>query len=91
MGEDDQTTKPRQFRVPDGAWESYDAVCKRLGKTRAADLNAHIRRMIKRHGTPEEIARLGEADAEVEARRTRKYSGLRSQRSQQAEPGTNDG
>jgi len=79
MGEGDQTTKPRQFRVPDGAWDVYDAVCKRLGKTRAADLNAHIRRTIKRHGTPEEIARLAEAEAEVESRRARKYSGLRSQ------------
>lgn len=80
MGEDDQTTKPRQFRVADGLWETYDAVCKRLSKTRAEDLNAHMRRMVKRHGTPEEVARLAEVDAELEKRRLRKYSGLRSQR-----------
>ncbi|MFD0853884.1 hypothetical protein ACFQ07_16720 [Actinomadura adrarensis] len=88
MGEDDKTTKPRQFRVPDGAWAAYDAVCKRLGRTRAEDLNAHIRRTVKRHGTPEEIAMLAEAEAEVEARRTRKYSGLRSQRRGDGEAAT---
>jgi hypothetical protein len=80
MGEDDQTTKPRQFRVPDGAWESYDAVCKRLGRTRAEDLNDHIRDTIKQHGTPDEIERLAQADAELEARRARQRSGLKSQK-----------
>ncbi|MWA07408.1 hypothetical protein F8568_045210 [Actinomadura sp. LD22] len=78
MGEADQT-KPRQFRVADGAWEAYAAVCERLGRTRAEDLNAHIRRTVKRHGTPDEIERLAEADAELEARRVRQISGLRSQ------------
>jgi hypothetical protein len=81
MGKDDQATKPRQFRVADGLWETYDAVCKRLGKTRAEDLNAHIRRMVKRHGKPDEVARLAEVDAELEQRRVRQYSGLRSQQS----------
>jgi hypothetical protein len=79
MGEDDLTTKPRQFRVADGLWETYDAVCKRQGKTRAEDLNAHMRRMVEEHGTPEEIARLDQVAAELDRRRTRKYSGLRSQ------------
>lgn len=85
MGEDDQTTKPRQFRVAEGAWQAYDAVCKRLGRTRAEDLNAHIRRMVRRHGTPEEIELLNQADAEVEARRARQRSGLRSQRDRSAD------
>lgn len=80
MGEGDQTTKPRQFRVADGAWETYAEVCARLGKTRAEDLNDHIRRMIKRHGTPEEKSRLADAEAEVEQRRVRQISGLKSQR-----------
>lgn len=81
MGEDDATTKPRQFRVADALWETYDAVCKRQGRTRAEDLNTHIRREIKRHGTPEEIARIAEADAELKKRQARKYSGLRSRKS----------
>jgi hypothetical protein len=80
MGEDDLTTKPRQFRVADGLWETYDAICKRLDTTRAEDLNAHIRRQIQEHGTPAEIARLADVDAELEQRRLRQKSGLRSQR-----------
>lgn len=80
MGEDDLTTKPRQFRVADGLWETYDAICKRLGRTRAEDLNLHIRKTIEEHGTPEEIGRLAEVDAELERRRIRQKSGLRSQR-----------
>lgn len=78
MDEDEQTTKPRQVRVAKGAWTAYEAVCERLGRTRAEDINDHIRRMIRRHGTAEEKALLAEADAEVQERRTRKYSGLKS-------------
>lgn len=84
MGEDDQVTRARPIRIADGAWSAYASVCKRLGRTRADDINAHIRRMIKRHGTAEELALLAEADAEVERRRTRKYSGLRGRRRAQA-------
>lgn len=80
MGEDDLTTKPRQFRVADGLWETYDDICKRLGRTRAEDLNIHIRQVIKEHGTPEEIGRLDDVDAELERRKIRQKSGLRSQR-----------
>lgn len=82
MGEDDATTKPRQFRVADGLWDTYEAVCKRLGRTRAEDLNAHIRSVITEHGTPSEIAVLAAVDAELERRRVRQRSGLRSQRAQ---------
>lgn len=78
MTNEEPTTQPRQVRVATGIWTAYDAVCKRLGRTRAEDLNAHMRRMIKRHGTPEEIELLNAAEAELEERRTRKYSGLRS-------------
>lgn len=80
MTNDETTTQPRQVRVAGGIWTAYDAVCKRLGRTRAEDLNAHMRRMIRRHGTPEEIDLLNAAEAEVEERRARKYRGLRSQR-----------
>ncbi len=83
MGDEDQTTKPRQFRVADGLWEAYDAVCKRMGRTRAEDLNDHIRSTIKGHGTPQELERLAAAETELEKRRARQISGLRSQRSKQ--------
>jgi hypothetical protein len=66
------TTQPRQIRIPTGAWTAYDAICKRLGTTRAEDINAHIRAVIEQHGTAEERAQLADADAELAERRARK-------------------
>jgi hypothetical protein len=86
MSEDEQVTRSRPIRIAEGAWSAYASVCKRLGRTRADDINAHIRRMIKRHGTPEEIAQLAAADAEIEQRRARKYSGLRRGRQTDQQP-----
>lgn len=66
------TTKPRQVRVPDGMWTAYDSLCKRLGRTRADDINEHIRQQIEQHGTAEERQLLAEADRELSERRARK-------------------
>jgi hypothetical protein len=67
-----RTTQSRQVRVADGAWQAYDQVCRRLGRTRAADILQHIRHMIETHGTAEERALLAAADAEVAERRARR-------------------
>lgn len=66
------STKPRQVRVPDGLWAAYDVVCRKIGRTRAEDINDHIRRQVREHGGPAELALLEEADAEVAERRSRK-------------------
>ncbi|MEV6445974.1 hypothetical protein [Amycolatopsis sp. NPDC051716] len=66
------TTKPRQFRVPEPLWTAYDNVCQRLGVTRAEDLNAHIRSTVEEHGDDVDRALLAEAEAELAERRARK-------------------
>lgn len=66
------TTKPRQVRVPDALWAAYERVCSRLGHTRAEDINAHIRRQVRRHGDAEDMAALRAADAELAERRARR-------------------
>jgi len=66
------TTKPRQFRVPEPLWAAYDNVCRRLGTTRAEDLNAHIQATVKKHGDRVDHQLLAEAEAEVAERRARK-------------------
>ncbi|MEU4802846.1 hypothetical protein [Actinosynnema sp. NPDC023587] len=65
------STKPRQVRVADGLWKAYDTVCKDLGRTRAEDINDHIRRQVRQHGGPEELTLLEQAEAEVAERRSR--------------------
>lgn len=66
------TTQPRQVRVADGLWEAYARVCTKLGRTRAQDLTAYMRRQVKRHGDEEALRLLAEADAEIKERRSRK-------------------
>ncbi|MEU4804328.1 hypothetical protein [Actinosynnema sp. NPDC023587] len=66
------TTKPRQVRIPDGYWATYETVCARLGRTRAEDINDHIRALVEEHGTPEEIRLIEQADHELAQRRSRK-------------------
>lgn len=66
------TTQPRQIRVPTGAWTAYEHVCQRLGRTRAEDINLHIREMIQAHGTKEDRKLLAQADTELAERRARK-------------------
>lgn len=65
------STKPRQVRVADGLWKAYDTVCRRLGRTRAEDINEHIRAQVRQHGGPDELALLEQAEAEVAERRSR--------------------
>ncbi len=66
------TTKPRQVRVADGLWTSYEHVCAKLGRTRAEDINDHIRRQVQQHGSPDDLKLLADADAELAERRGRK-------------------
>lgn len=66
------TTKPRQIRIPDDLWVAYEQVCADLGRTRAEDVLAHIRRQVRRHGDPEARAALARADAELAERRARR-------------------
>lgn len=72
---ENDTTKPRQFRVAEGHWKAYKRICDRLGTTRAEDLNAHIRAMITEHGDAEDHRLLAEADAELAERRARMHPG----------------
>jgi len=65
-------TPPQRFRAPNPMWQAYDNVCRRLGVTRTDDLIAHIREQITRHGTPEDLELLAEADRELAERRARK-------------------
>jgi hypothetical protein len=52
-------------------WSAYDTVCKGLGRTRAEDINQHIREQVRRHGGPAELELLKQAEAEVAERRSR--------------------
>ncbi len=66
------TTKPRQIRIADDAWTAYANVCKRLGRTRADDINDHIAKQVRQHGTAEDIELLERAETELAERRARK-------------------
>lgn len=66
------TTKSRQFRAPEPLWKAYENVCRRLGVTRAEDLNAHMRDMVTEHGDPLDRQLLAESEAEMAERRARK-------------------
>lgn len=70
MGGD--TTPTRPVRVATGLWEAYARVCAQLGRTRAEDLNAYMRRQVRRHGDAEALRLLAEADAELKKRRSNK-------------------
>jgi hypothetical protein len=65
-------TPLQHFRAPDGMWEAFSAVCRKRGRTAAADLMAHMARTIRRHGSDEEKQLLTEAEAELKERRARK-------------------
>jgi len=73
------STKPRQVRVADGLWSAYERVCAKLGRTRAEDINDHIRRQIKQHGDASDHELLAEAEAELAERRGRKGGRPRSE------------
>ena len=79
-------TKPRQVRVPEGLWAAYERVCARLKRTRAEDINEHIRRQIEAHGDDEDRAALAAADAELAERRARKGGRPRVNRTDDNEP-----
>ncbi|MET7333283.1 hypothetical protein [Nonomuraea sp. NPDC005650] len=68
----DAHTPIRRFRAPDLLWDAYETVCARLGYDRSEDLLNHIRATIREHGTPEEVAALEQAEAELAERRARK-------------------
>lgn len=70
-GTPEDHTKPRQIRVPDALWNAYGSLCKRLGTTRAADLNEHMRNRIIKYGTQEDQAAIAASDAELQERRSR--------------------
>ncbi|MEZ7125136.1 hypothetical protein ACBR40_07350 [Nonomuraea sp. AD125B] len=53
-------------------WDAYKQVTARLGTDRSARLLDHIRADIREHGTPDEIADLEAAEAELAERRARK-------------------
>ena len=65
-------TTNRAIRVPDGIWDAYGRVCKRLGYPRAGYLLAHMRRTIRRYGDEQDQADLAAGDAEMAAHRSRK-------------------
>lgn len=69
---DDAHTPVRRFRAPDLLWKAYETVCARRGVERSEDLLQHVRQMVREHGTPEEVAAMEEADAELAERRARK-------------------
>lgn len=82
------STKPRQVRVADGLWSAYERVCAKLGRTRAEDINDHIRQQIKQHGEPADHELLAEADAELAERRGRKGGRPRSEPANESDPGS---
>ena len=65
-------TPTTPIRVPRLMWAAYGRVCARLGRDRTEDLLAHMRRQIKRHGDPADLADLAGAEAELAERRARK-------------------
>jgi hypothetical protein len=65
-------TTNRVLRVPDGIWDAYDRVCKRLGRNRTEDVLGHMRRTIRRHGDDQDKADLARGEAEMAANRANK-------------------
>lgn len=68
----DTHTTNRVIRAPDGIWQAYGRVCKRLGMSRAEHLLAYMRRTIQRHGDDQDKAGLAAGDAELAAHRSNK-------------------
>lgn len=81
-------TVNRVIRVPDGIWNAYERVCKRLGRSRAEDLLAHMRRTIKRHGDEQDLADLAAGEAELAANRANKGGRPRRDRAHDDSPGS---
>lgn len=79
-------TKPRQVRVPESLWSAYERVCAKLKRTRAEDINDHIRRQIEAHGDQEDREALAAADVELAERRARKGGRPRIERSNDSSP-----
>ena len=65
-------TPTTALRVPRLMWAAYGRVCARLGRDRTEDLLAHMRRQIRRHGDPADLADLAAAEDELRERRSRK-------------------
>lgn len=66
-------TPIRRFRAPDGLWQAYESVCKRvLQRDRSEDLLDHIVATVREHGNKAELEKLVAAEAEMAERRARK-------------------
>lgn len=72
MTGDDQHTRARPIRVPDGMWNAYGRVCARLGLTRTEDQLNRMRERIREHGDKRDLADLDAAERELAERRSRK-------------------
>lgn len=76
----DDHTPIHRFRAPKTLWEAYETVCKRVfSRERSEDLVEHMRTVVSEYGNAEELAKLEEAEAELEARRARKGGRPRKQ------------